>query len=188
MCPVLISDRYLALSILVISVQSRYVMPQYTPNERIWLYNSTTGATGMAGMVNVPLWLMRGETFKSTSKRSHKFWYWALYSITFSARSGFYCFIWYGIQRGVCKTYWKLSMSQFLLCDCTFKKQCTVPVTLTSDGQFFWANWLRPYMCPVLISDRYLSTNSREIKYRTLGIDIYAFYMLSVTHVENGVK
>ena len=28
-------------------------------------------------------------------------------------------------------------MAQFLWYDCTFKKQCTVPVTLTFEGHFF---------------------------------------------------
>ena len=31
------------------------------------------------------------------------------------------------------KEYWKFSMAQILWYDCTFKKQCTVPVTLTVD-------------------------------------------------------
>ena len=53
-------------------------------------------------------------------------------------------------------------MAQFLWYDCTFKKQCTVHVTLTFDlrrskaGQFFSVNWVQPYKYPVLISDRYL--------------------------------
>ena len=33
----------------------------------------------------------------------------------------------------------KKSMVQFLLYDITFKKQCTVPVTLTIEGQFFFS-------------------------------------------------
>ena len=52
----------------------------------------------------------------------------------FSASSSFYCFIWYGIQRGdYKKKYWKFSIAQFLWYDGTFKKQCTAPMTLTFD-------------------------------------------------------
>ena len=38
-------------------------------------------------------------------------------------------------------------MAQFLWYDCTFKKQDTVPVTLTFDlceGQFILVNWVQP--------------------------------------------
>ena len=89
----------------------------------------------------------------------------------FSARSSFYCFIWQGIQKGVYKKY---SMSQFLWYDCTFKKQCTVPVTLTVDLRVSILFWLRPYKCPVRISDRYLYYiySSREIKYRNMGLGL----------------
>ena len=49
-------------------------------------------------------------------------------------------------------------MAQFLLYDCTFKKQCTVPVTLTFDlwRSIFLVNREQPYKYPVSISDRYL--------------------------------
>ena len=43
-------------------------------------------------------------------------------------------------------------MAQFLWNDCTFKKQCTVPVTLTFityEGQYFSVNWVQPYKYPV---------------------------------------
>ena len=33
-------------------------------------------------------------------------------------------------------------MAQFLRYDCTFKKQCTVPVTLTFEDQIFFVNWV----------------------------------------------
>ena len=35
-------------------------------------------------------------------------------------------------------------MAQFLWYDYTFKKQCTVPVTLTFEGQLL-VNWVQPY-------------------------------------------
>ena len=35
----------------------------------------------------------------------------------------------------------EVNMAQFLWYDCTFKKQCTVPVTLTFQSQFFSVNW-----------------------------------------------
>ena len=38
----------------------------------------------------------------------------------------------------------KMAMAQFLWYDCTFKKQCTIPVTLTFEGQFL-VNWVQPY-------------------------------------------
>ena len=47
-------------------------------------------------------------------------------------------------------------MAQFLRYDCTFKKQDTVPVTLTYDGQFILVHWVQAYKYPVTISDRYL--------------------------------
>ena len=40
-------------------------------------------------------------------------------------------------------------MAQFLWYDCTFKKQCTVPVTLTYEGQYFSVYWVQPYKYPV---------------------------------------
>ena len=39
-------------------------------------------------------------------------------------------------------------MAQFLWNDCTFKKQDTVPVTLTFEGQFILVNWVQPYKYP----------------------------------------
>ena len=38
----------------------------------------------------------------------------------------------------------------------TFKKQDTIPVTLTYEGQFILVNWVQPYKYPASISDRYL--------------------------------
>ena len=42
------------------------------------------------------------------------------------------------------KINWNFSMAQFLWYDCTFKKQCTIPVTLTFDlwrSIFFWIEY-----------------------------------------------
>ena len=36
-------------------------------------------------------------------------------------------------------------MAQFLWYDCTFKKQDTVPVTLTYEDQFILVIWVQPY-------------------------------------------
>ena len=63
---------------------------------------------------------------------------------------------------------WNFSMTQFLWYDCTFKKQCTVPVILTFEGQFFQSIEYDP------ISILYkfqidISSNSREIKYQNIG-------------------
>ena len=51
------------------------------------------------------------------------------------------------------------SMAQFLWYDCTFKKQCTIPVTLTFDL------WSIMYKFQIDIS-----SNSREIKYQNIGL------------------
>ena len=39
-------------------------------------------------------------------------------------------------------------MAQFLWYDCTFKKQCTDPVTFTYEGQYVSVNWVQPYKYP----------------------------------------
>ena len=57
------------------------------------------------------------------------------------------------------KKYWTFSMAQFLWYDCTFKKQCTVPVSFTFDlwkSMFF--QWIDndPIKCPAWISDLYI--------------------------------
>ena len=67
-------------------------------------------------------------------------------------------------------------MSQFVWYDCIFKKQCTVPVTLTFDlwmSMFF--QWI--YNDPMAISVLYefqidTSTNSWEIKFQYMGIGL----------------
>ena len=66
-------------------------------------------------------------------------------------------------------------MAQFLWYDCTFKKQSTVPVTLTLDlwkSMFF--QWIDHDPISVLfefqIDD---STNSWEIKYQNMGIGLW---------------
>ena len=43
----------------------------------------------------------------------------------------------------------KNSMAQFLWYNYTFKKQDTVPVTLTFEGPFILVNWVQPYKYPV---------------------------------------
>ena len=47
------------------------------------------------------------------------------------------------------KKNWNFSMAQFLWYNYTFKKQDTVPVTLTFEGQFILVNWVQPYKYPV---------------------------------------
>ena len=63
-------------------------------------------------------------------------------------------------------------MAQFLWYDCTFKKQCTVPVTLT-----FWKSMF--FQCidnnPISVLYEFqidISTNSWEIKYQNMGIGL----------------
>ena len=72
-------------------------------------------------------------------------------------------------------------MAQFLWYDCTLKKQCTVPVTLTFDlwmSMFF--QWLDSVLYEFQID---ISTNSWEIKYQNMGIGV-----LHDAHVKNDVK
>ena len=75
----------------------------------------------------------------------------------------------------------------FLWYDGTFKKQSTVPVTLTFDlkvNVFF--QWIDNDPISVLYEFQIdISTNSWEIKYQNIGI---GFYMLNVAHVKNDVK
>ena len=65
-------------------------------------------------------------------------------------------------------------MAQFLWYDCTFKKQCTVPVTLTFDlwkSMFF--QWIDNDPISVLHEFQIdISTNSWEIKYQNTGIGL----------------
>ena len=69
------------------------------------------------------------------------------------------------------KKNWNFSKSQFLWYDCTFKKQCTVSVTLTIDlwrSMFF--QWIE--CLPINILHKFqidISSNSREIKYQNIG-------------------
>ena len=62
-------------------------------------------------------------------------------------------------------------MAQFLWYDCTFKKQCTVPVTLTFDlwrSMFF--QWIEYNPISILYKFQIdISSNSREIKYQNIG-------------------
>ena len=58
------------------------------------------------------------------------------------------------------------SMAQFLWYDCTFKKQCTVPVTLTIDYEGLWIEYN-----PLSILYKFqidISSNSREINTKIL--------------------
>ena len=60
-------------------------------------------------------------------------------------------------------------MAQFLWYDCTFKKQCTVPVTLTFD--LYFVQWIDNDPISVLYEFQIdISTNSWEIKYQNTGI------------------
>ena len=65
-------------------------------------------------------------------------------------------------------------MSQFLWYDCTFKKQCTVPVTLTFDlSKSFFLQWIDNDPISVLYEFQIdISTNSWEIKYQNMGIGL----------------
>ena len=62
-------------------------------------------------------------------------------------------------------------MSQFLWYDCTFKKQCTVPVTLTFDlWRSIYFHWIEYY--PIIIMYTFqidISSNSWEIEYQNIG-------------------
>ena len=66
-------------------------------------------------------------------------------------------------------------MAQFLWYDCTFKKQCTVPVTLTFDlwKSMFFFQWIDNDPISVLYEFQIdISTNSWEIKYQNMGIGL----------------
>ena len=71
------------------------------------------------------------------------------------------------------KKYWKLSVAQFLWYDCTFKKQCTVPVTLTFDLWKTFFQWIDSDPISVLHEFQIdISTNGWEIKYQNMGIGL----------------
>ena len=60
-------------------------------------------------------------------------------------------------------------MAQFLWYDCTFKKQCSVPVTLTLSKSIFF-RWIDNDPVSVLYEFQIdISTNSWEIKYQKYG-------------------
>ena len=63
-------------------------------------------------------------------------------------------------------------MAQYLWYDCTFKKQCTVPVTLTFDvWKSMFLQWIDKDHISVLYEFQIdISTNSWEIKYQNMGI------------------
>ena len=65
-------------------------------------------------------------------------------------------------------------MSQFLWYDCTFKKQCTVHVTLTFDlWQSMFFQWIDNDPISALYEFQIdISTNSWEIKYQNMGIGL----------------
>ena len=69
------------------------------------------------------------------------------------------------------KKNWNFSIAQFLWYDCTFKKHCTVPVTLTIDlwrSMFF--QWIEYNPISILYKFQIdISSNSREIKYQNIG-------------------
>ena len=74
-------------------------------------------------------------------------------------------------KRCLWKKNWNFSKAQFLWYDWTFKKQCTVSVTLTIDlwrSMFF--QWIEHH--PINILHKFqidISSNSREIKYQNIG-------------------
>ena len=72
------------------------------------------------------------------------------------------------------KKYLKLYMAQFLWYDCTFKKQCTVPVTLTFDiwKSIFFQRIDNDPMSVLYEFQIDISTNSREIKHQNMGIGL----------------
>ena len=62
-------------------------------------------------------------------------------------------------------------MAQFLWYDFTFKKQCTIPVTLTYQSHFF--RWIDNDPISVLYAFQIdIYTNSWEIKYQNMGIGL----------------
>ena len=68
--------------------------------------------------------------------------------------------------------YWNFSMAQFVWYDCTFKKQCTVPVTFD-----LWKSML--FQCidndPISVLYEFqidISTNSWEIKFQNMGLGL----------------
>ena len=65
-------------------------------------------------------------------------------------------------------------MAQFMWYDCSFKKQCTVPVTLTFDlWTTFFFQWNDNDRISVLYEFQIdISTNSWEIKYQNMGIGL----------------
>ena len=72
------------------------------------------------------------------------------------------------VPKEVSMKNWNFSMAQFLWYDCTFKKQDTIPVTLT------FHLWRSIYLKYNHISILYkfqidISSNSREIKYQNIG-------------------
>ena len=58
------------------------------------------------------------------------------------------------------------NLAQFLWYDWTFKRQCTVPVTLTFEVNYVLVNWVQPSLHTFQID---ISSNSREIKYQNIG-------------------
>ena len=63
-------------------------------------------------------------------------------------------------------------MSQLLWYDCTFERQCTVPVTLNFDLSMS-IQWIDNDPISVLYEFQIdISTNSREIKYQNMGIGL----------------
>ena len=77
-------------------------------------------------------------------------------------------------------------MAQFLWYDCTFKKQCTVPVTLTFDLSKSFFVWIDNDPISVLYEFQIdISTNSWEIKYQNMGIGLLH---VKLAHVKNDVK
>ena len=77
----------------------------------------------------------------------------------FSARSSFYCFIWYGIQRGVYKKILHIFYASVFVIGLYLQKAMYRPCDLDRwhmKVNFFVVNLLWPNKCPVWISDRYI--------------------------------
>ena len=96
--------------------------------------------------------------------------YWFFFVTSFLCSLKFLLF--YRIEypkRCLWKNNWNFSMAQFLWYDCTFKNQCTVPVTLTFDLWRFF-QWIEYNPISVLYKFQIdISSNSWEIKSKILA-------------------
>ena len=105
----------------------------------------------------------------------------------FSARSSFYCFGWYGIQRGVytkiLNIFYGSVFMIWLYLQKTMYRPCDLDLWPIKVNLF---QWIDNNSISVLYEFQIdISTNSWEINTK---IRVYAFYMLNVAHVKNDVK